>query len=178
MALAYHQPQSGAMEHKAQARHLFQIESDALLAAIRGAPQILFVAAAGNEDNNADFQQYIPAGLPADNLITVGAVDVYGSEATFSSTGKSVVVHANGVEVDGLVPGGVRMRVSGTSVASPQVANLAAKLLALRPTLTSAGLKALIIGGASRLLDASGQPGRVNLLDPRRSAALAGIDVA
>jgi hypothetical protein len=177
MALAYHQPELKAVERKAQARHLFQIESDALLAAIRNAPHILFVAAAGNEDNNADFQEYIPAGLQADNLITVGAADIHGSEATFSSAGKSVVVHANGVEVDGLVPGGVRMRFSGTSVASPQVANLAAKLLALRPALTSLEVKALILAGASRMLEASGQPGRVNLLDPRRSAALAGIAV-
>lgn len=133
------------------------------------------MAGAGNEDNNADFQEYIPAGLQADNLITVGAVDLGGREASFSSSGKSVVVHALGVEVDGLIPGGVRMRFSGTSMASPQVANLAAKLLALKPALTTAELKALILAGAERAPDAGGQPGRVKLLNPRRSAALAGI---
>lgn len=175
MALAYHQPQLSAVDRKAEARRLFQIEREALLAAIRGAPQILFVAAAGNEDNNADFQEYMPAGLQADNLITVGAVDASGREASFSSSGKSVVIHAHGVEVDGLVPGGVRMRFSGTSAASPQVTNLAAKLLALKATLTTAELKSLVLAGADRPLDASGRPGRVNLLNPRRSAALAGF---
>ena len=141
------------------------------------APGILFVAGAGNEDNSADFQEYIPAGLSLPNLITVGAVDRAGQETSFSTFGKTVVVHANGFEVDGPVPGGVRMKLSGTSMASPQVTNLAAKLLALQPTLTPAQLKALILGGAERLPGADGQPGRVNLLHPRRSAQLAGLKI-
>jgi hypothetical protein len=60
-------------------------------------------------------------------------------------------------------------------MASPQVANLAAKLLALDPALTPARLKDLILRGAERQPDASGAPGRVNLANPRRSAVLAGL---
>jgi hypothetical protein len=55
------------------------------------------------------------------------------------------------------------------------VANLAAKLLALDPKLTPVQLKDLILRGAERLPGADGQPGRVNLVNPRRSAELAGL---
>ena len=175
--LAFHNLGGTPEQRKQEALRLFAIERDALREAMTGAPEILFVAGAGNEDNSADFQEYIPAGLTLPNLITVGAVDRAGQETGFSTFGKTVVVHANGFEVDGPVPGGVRMKLSGTSMASPQVTNLAAKLLALQPTLTPVQLKALILGGAERLPGADGQPGRVNLLHPRRSAQLAGLKI-
>jgi subtilisin family serine protease len=70
------------------------------------------------------------------NMITVGAVDQAGEETSFSSFGPMVNVHANGFEVDSYIPGGQRLKFSGTSMASPQVTNLAGKLFALDPTLT------------------------------------------
>src|SRR3712207_7914432 len=47
----------------------------------------------------------------------------------FTSLGKSVDIYANGFEVVSYVPGGQRIRLSGTSMSAPQVANAAAKLL-------------------------------------------------
>ena len=173
--MAFHNLGGTPEARKLEAHRLFRIERDALQAAIAGAPGILFVAGAGNEDNSADFQDYIPAGLELPNLITVGAVDRAGQETSFSTFGKTVVVHANGFEVDSLVPGGERLRLSGTSMASPQVANLAAKLMALKPGLTAVQVKALILDGAERQPGADGQPGRVRLIHPRRSAQLAGL---
>jgi subtilisin family serine protease len=152
-------------------------EADALEAAIAHAPDILFVAAAGNGDNDADFQRYIPGGYSLPNLITVVAVDNAGAETSFSTFGKTVVVHANGFEVDSLLPGGQCMKLSGTSMASPQVANLAAKLLSLRPALTVANVKELILQAAERLDSGEGGHDRVNLVNPRRSAVLAGLHV-
>jgi len=175
VALAFHNAGGSPEARKAEAARLFKIERDALRAAIASAPDIVFVAGSGNEDNSADFQEYIPAGLDLPNLITVGAVDTAGQETSFSTFGKTVVVHANGFEVDSLVPGGVRMKLSGTSMASPQVANLAAKLIALKPALKAAEVKALILQGAERMKGADGQPGRVNLIHPRKSAELAGL---
>jgi len=174
-ALMFHNQGGTPEARKAEAARLFKIERDALRAAIAGAPDILFVAGSGNEDNSADFQEYIPAGLELPNLITAGAVDTAGQETSFSTFGKTVVVHANGFEVDSYVPGGVRMKLSGTSMASPQVANLAAKLIALKPALKASELKALILQGAERMNGADGKPGRVVLIHPRKSAELAGI---
>jgi Subtilase family len=176
-ALAYHNAGGSPEARKQLALALFKIERDALNAAIAGAPEILFVAGSGNEDNSADFSEYIPAGLSLPNLITVGAVDQSGSETSFSTFGKTVVVHANGFEVDSFLPGGERMKLSGTSMASPQVANLAAKLLALKPALTPLQLKALILDGAERQPGRDGQSGRVNLVNPRKSLQLAGLKV-
>lgn len=166
--LAWHNVGANPEERKQLARKLFAIERDALREAIASAPGILFVAGSGNEDNNADFEEYIPAGLNLPNLITVGAVDMAGEETSFSTFGKTVVVHANGFQVESVLPGGDQVKFSGTSMASPQVANLAAKLLALKPELTVAEVKRIIIDTAER-------KGRVNLIHPRRAAASVGI---
>ena len=166
--LAWHNVGATPEERKQLARRLFAIERDALREAIASAPEILFVAGSGNEDNSADFEEYIPAGLNLPNLITVGAVDRAGEETSFSTFGKTVVVHANGFEVESLLPGGDRVKFSGTSMASPQVANLAAKLFALRPDLTVAQVRQAIVDGAER-------KGRVNLIHPRRTAERLGI---
>jgi hypothetical protein len=167
-ALAYHNVGGSPDERKRLANRLFDIEKQALHDAIAGAPEILFVAGSGNEDNSADFSQYIPAGLQLPNLITAGAVDTSGTETSFSTFGRTVVVHANGFEVTSLAPGGDKLKLSGTSMASPQVANLAAKLFAMRPELTVAQVKDLILQGAEK-------NGRVNLINPRRTLELAGV---
>ena len=159
-ALAYHNVGATPEERKKRA----------LESAIASAPEILFVAGSGNENNSADFQTYIPAGLELPNLITAGAVDSSGTETAFSTFGKTVAVHANGFEVTSYAPGGEKLKLSGTSMASPQVANLAAKLFALRPELTVAQAKELILKGAER-------NGRVNLINPKKTLELAGVSL-
>lgn len=167
-ALAYHNVGANPQERKEIANRLFAIEKQALEEAIRGAPEILFVAGSGNEDNNADFSQYIPAGFELPNLITAGAVDQTGTETSFSTFGRTVKVHANGFEVMSYVPGGEKFKLSGTSMASPQVANLAAKLFAMKPELTPVQAKELILEGAEA-------NGRVNLINPKKTLELAGV---
>jgi hypothetical protein len=49
-----------------------------------------------------------------------------------------VRIFDHGVEVDSLIPNGDHVPLSGTSMASPNVANLAAKLFAIDATLTPA----------------------------------------
>ena len=102
------------------------------------------------------------------NLITAGAVDQSGTETGFSTFGKTVAVHANGFEVTSLAPGGEKLKLSGTSMASPQVANLAAKLFAMKPELTVAQVKELIVKGANT-------HGRVTLINPRKTLEMAGV---
>ena len=121
-------------------------------------------AAAGNSNNDAAFAEFIPSGIDLPNVLTVGAVDQAGEETSFTSFGRNVDVHANGFEVDSTLPGGERMKYSGTSMAAPNVANLAAKLLALAPELTVAELTELIISTGDRSAD-----GRILLINPLRA---------
>jgi subtilisin family serine protease len=67
-----------------------------------------------------------------------------GDETSFTSYGSTVVVDADGYNVESYVPGGAKLRLSGTSMASPNVVNLAAKLFARNPALTSAQVIELI----------------------------------
>jgi subtilisin family serine protease len=101
--------------------------------------------------------------------MTVGAVDRGGDEASFTSFGK-VDVYSNGYEVDSVVPGGDHQSWSGTSMATPQVTNLAAKLLAKYPQLTAVQVKKLIIDGADEKL-VTGR--KIRLLNEKRSFELA-----
>jgi subtilisin family serine protease len=157
-------------ERKALARRLYDVYADALRQAFVAAPDILFVAAAGNADSDNRFSSYAPASLDLPNLITTAAVDRAGDEAAFTSYGK-VEVYANGYEVESYVPGGERMPLSGTSMAAPQVVNLAAKLLAVFPHLTIAQLRALIVDGADEKIIGEGK--RIRLLNPARSFEIA-----
>ena len=158
----------GANAQKALARELFDIGKAALKAAFASAPGILFVAAAGNSNNDASFIESMPADIVLPNLLTVGAVDRAGDEAPFTSYGPTVKLHANGYQVESFLPGGARVALSGTSMAAPQVANLAAKLLAVNPTLTPVTLIALMTGSAERSAD-----GRRILMNPKNALAAA-----
>lgn len=86
---------------------------------------------------------------------------------TFTSYGDTVVVHANGLEVESYVPGGARLKISGTSMAAPNVVNLAAKRFALEPSLTPALAIDLIRRGAP-----TSEDGRRLPIDEKRSVAL------
>lgn len=154
-------------ERKKQAEALYAIWKNAIETAIKNAPDTLFVAAAGNSDSNAGFGGDIPASLHLPNLITVGAVNQAGDETGFTSYGDTVVVHADGYNVESYVPGGAKLRISGTSMATPQVANLAAKLFALDPQLTPPEVIDLIRRGAT-----TSEDGRRHLIDEKRSVEL------
>jgi subtilisin family serine protease len=153
---------------KALAREYFDLSKVALERAFASAPEILFVTAAGNSNSDASFIEDIPAGIVLPNLLTVGAVDRAGDEAPFTSYGPTVKVHANGYQVESYLPGGSRVALSGTSMASPQVANLAAKLLAVNPKLAPSELIAIIDRTAERSAD-----GRRNLINPKLAIAAA-----
>jgi subtilisin family serine protease len=94
-------------------------------------------------------------------------VNKAGEETSFTSHGDTVLAHADGFQVDSFVPGGARVPFSGTSMASPNVVNLAAKLIALDPTLTPARTIDLIRQGAT-----TSEDGRRHLIDEKKSVAL------
>jgi subtilisin family serine protease len=152
---------------KQRAEELYKIWYDGVANTIKNAPDTLFVCAAGNADSDASFLQDVPAGLQLPNLIAVGAVNQAGEETSFTSYGATVVVDADGYEVESYVPGGTKRKLSGTSMASPNVANLAAKLFAVDPSLTPQQVIDLIKKGATASDD-----GRRHLIDPKRSVEL------
>ncbi len=155
-------------ERKPIARDYFDIQKDALSKAFASAPDILFVTAAGNSDADATFVEDIPAGIVLPNLLTVGAVDKAGDEASFTSYGPTVKVHANGYQVESVIPGGEKLAESGTSMASPQVVNLAAKILAVNSKLMPNQVIALIRDNADKTPD-----GRRTLINPKKTLAAA-----
>jgi len=156
-----------AEERSKLTREIFDIYKNGLYNAIKSAPEILFITAAGNSDNDVTFDEVIPSMFNLPNLITVGAVDQAGEETGFTSFGESVDIYANGFEVVSYLPGGEMIAMSGTSMASPNVVNLAAKLLAIDYSLTTSQLIKLIEGGADRSEDE-----RILLLNPQRSVEL------
>jgi hypothetical protein len=148
-------------------RVLFEIGYDALYEAMASAPEILFIAAAGNSDGDVDFNKVIPSSIELPNVMVVGAVDQAGDETSFTSYGKNISAHANGFEVESYVPGGRTLAYSGTSMASPNVANLAGKLIALDPSLTPREVISLI-----RLGTETSEDGRRFLIHPRKSVEM------
>ena len=134
-------------ERKALARKIYDISNNAFRAAMQDAPEILFITSAGNADNDVTFEEFYPSSFDFPNIMSVGAVDQAGEETSFTSLGK-VDVYGNGFEVMSYVPGGHEMKLSGTSMSSPHVMNLAGKLLALKPDLTTEQLRSLIVDTA------------------------------
>ncbi|WP_161571063.1 S8 family serine peptidase [Granulicella sibirica] len=152
---------------KQMAAQVYAIWREAVEGAIKRAPETLFVCAAGNSDSNPGFNGDVPASLILPNLITVGAVDQAGDETSFTSYGTTVVLDADGFQVESFVPGGTRLKESGTSMASPNVVNLAAKLFALDPSLTPEKAIALMEKGADASPD-----GRRHLINPKATVAM------
>ena len=156
-----------AADRKAIAAKLFAIDRAGLYDAIKSAPGILFICAAGNADSSSSFNEMMPSSFKLTNLLTVGAVDQAGDEASFTSYGPTVLVDADGYQVESVVPGGAKLRMSGTSMASPNTVNLAAKLLALNPALTPEQVIHLIVAGATASAD-----GRRHNIDEKQSVVL------
>ncbi|MBN1997215.1 S8 family serine peptidase [candidate division KSB1 bacterium] len=156
-----------AEERREKTRAIFKIYRDGLFNAIKNAQDILFVTAAGNADNDVEFDQVIPSSFDLPNLLVVGAVDQAGEETSFTSFGEQVTLHANGFEVDSFLPGGSRLKASGTSMASPNVVNLAGKLFAVKPELTPLQVIELIENGVEKSED-----GRIFLINPKKSLGI------
>jgi subtilisin family serine protease len=156
-------------ERKAIARDLFETAKSGLERAFKQAPEILFVGAAGNSDNDIAFDEFFPPMFKLPNLLIAGAVDQAGEATGFTSFGPTVNVYANGFEVASQVPGGATLKLSGTSMAAPNAANLAAKLYAISPSLTPPEVIALIDAGCEEKVQGEQH---LRVVNPRRSIEL------
>ena len=134
---------------------------------------VLLVHAAGNDAKNVDSTDnfpnaiYLDNGRKATNWITVGASGDPkngGITASFSNYGKKEVdVFAPGVQIYSTIPGGNTYgNASGTSMACPVVAGVAALLLEYYPTLSAQQLKAAIEKSAVVIDKDVNVPGSMN----------------
>ena len=146
------------------ALEIFEIGKVAFFNAIKDAEDILFITSSGNSDEDSEFYEAIPSSFELPNILTVGAVDQTGEETGFSSFGKNVDVHANGFNVESYVPGGELLKMSGTSMSSPNVANLAGKIWAINPDLSVDDVKNYIISYSDVSEDR-----RIILMNPKAS---------
>lgn len=148
--------------------------SHELAAAIDRARQrgVLFIAAAGNGgqdgigDDNDSMPNY-PSNYPSDNVLAVAATDRSDNLTRFSNYGvRTVHIAAPGEQILSTQNGGGYQNLSGTSMATPLVAGVAAMMLALDPSLTYAQLKQKLMDSSDRPSGLTGRvaSGRVNAL--------------
>jgi subtilisin family serine protease len=139
----------------------FSPEKAAVDKAVKYAEQkgVLLVHAAGNEGDDSDVKGNFPTrfylnGKEARNWVEVGASS-WGTDldfvADFSNYGKkSVSFFAPGVQIYSTTPGNTYKNESGTSMASPATAGVAALLLAYFPELTAVEVKDILINSTRK----------------------------
>jgi len=116
---------------------------------------VLIVHAAGNDAKDIDFANNFPNDSDdkktefADNLITIGALNYeYGNKvvARFSNFGKiNVDVFAPGVKIYATTPNNTYKLLQGTSMASPNVAGVAALIRSYYPKLSAKQVKHILM---------------------------------
>ncbi|MCC2677883.1 MAG: subtilase [Pseudobdellovibrio sp.] len=117
----------------------------------------LFIAAAGNDNNNNDTRPSYPATYAVPNIISVAAIDNKGARASFSSYGKKTVhVGAPGVNVLSST-GGDYDSFSGTSMATPHVSGIAALVWGHETALTGREVKERILKTARPIAGLKGK---------------------
>ena len=136
------------------------------IAAIRAAPDVLFVTAAGNDGTDNDEAPEYPCAYDEPNVLCVGASDQEDGLAGFSNYGAETVdLAAPGVNVVSTWPGNQYVIFDGSSMAAPHVSGAAALVLASRPAVGIVGLRAALLEGVDARPELSGATvtgGRLN----------------
>jgi hypothetical protein len=114
---------------------------------------------------NHGAERFYPASFALDGVIAVAATTDTGALASFSDYGGDVEIAAPGVFILSTWPGDQYVYLSGTSMASPQVAGAAALMVAQNPAATVSELRARLLATATRTSALRGkiQTGRLNL---------------
>ncbi|MGR9632874.1 S8 family peptidase [Bacillus cereus] len=110
------------------------------------------VAAAGNKGHNGA-QETITYPAAYKEVISVGAIDENNEKVIFSSVGSRLDLVAPGNNVYTTIPRSFYYVYSGTSIASPHVAGIAALLKESNPNLTNIELSQILKDTATDLKD-------------------------
>jgi subtilisin family serine protease len=121
---------------------------------------ITFVAAAGNESANFDFTPSYPGGLAG--VISVAASDRNDRLAEYSNYGQNVTIAASGDEIVSTIVGGSWGDMSGTSMASPQVAGAVALMKSVRSSRSQSEVAEQLCQSADKFSSGSTRCGRMN----------------
>lgn len=154
----------------------FSPEKEIVDKAVRYAEKkgVLLIHAAGNDSEDIDIEKNYPTRIYADgkeakNWMEVGA-SAWGADdefvGNFSNYGKkSVSLFAPGVDIYSTVPGNKYKDESGTSMASPTTAGVAAILMSYFPELSAEQVKSILMNSARKFDNLKVQKpdgGRVN----------------
>ena len=122
---------------------------------------VLIVNAAGNDGKNMDVEKTFPTDSRdlvteiSDNVLTVGAMSANYDEnlpASFSNYGKiNVDVFAPGVQIYSTTPEGEYAKFSGTSMAAPSTAGVAALLRSYYPKLSASQVKHILMNSGTMI---------------------------
>ncbi|MFT6749733.1 MAG: cell wall-associated protease [Flavobacterium sp.] len=122
---------------------------------------VLIVNAAGNDGENIDVVSTFPndsedlVNEVSDNVLTIGAMSLHYDEklpATFSNYGKrNVDVFAPGVDIYATVPKDEYALNSGTSMAAPSAAGVAALVRSYYPQLSASQVKHILMNSGIKI---------------------------
>jgi subtilisin family serine protease len=139
---------------------------------------VLLIHAAGNDANNNDVGGNFPCDIyakkglfkpkKAANWVEIGALSwKKGDEqlATFSNFGKkNVDIFSPGVDINSTVPGNKYKNESGTSMASPAAAGVAAMIRSYFPALTAKQVKSIMLESNVSMTEKVKKPGTDDLV--------------
>lgn len=151
--------------------------SQALRDAIQYANQhgTLFVVAAGNNSGDNDTQPTYPAAFDLPGLVAVASSSAVGTLSSFSNYGQTrVALAAPGSDILSTLPGARWGRLSGTSMASPMVAGVAALILSKKNDLSVLELKNALLNAVVEQTPYQGKIATAGELNAR--LALAQLD--
>lgn len=99
-----------------------------------------------------------------EKMMPLKDINENGLRTDFTTIGKNVQLYANGSYVKTILPRGYTSKSSGTSIAAPQVSNLAATMLSICPRLEPIMIKEMLVENADKMLDEN-----ILVLNPKRT---------
>lgn len=131
---------------------------------------IIYVAAAGNERCNSDFNKYYPADYELDNIISVTAVNPQKRVLSSANYGVLTVdIAAPGENIYSTLPGNYYGHMTGTSQATPYVTGTIALIKGMYGDVGNTEIRQAILMSGNKLDQLSGKTINGRLLDVNKA---------